>query len=83
MKNNLEINYYEKFIEMAHLIKELRRKHPNYIEASKLLPYLNEMAFYVNALQIETMEKSFIINKLKQTISDLEEDAINNYVNIK
>jgi hypothetical protein len=83
MQKNLETNFYEKFIEMAYLIKELRRKHPNYIEASKLLPYLNEMAFYVNSLQLETMEKSFIINKLKQTISDLEEDDINNYVNIK
>lgn len=83
MKNNLETNYYEKFIEMANLVQELRRKYPGVIESSKLLPYLNEMAFYVNALQIETTEKSFIINKLKQTISDLEEGAINDYVNIK
>lgn len=83
MQTNLETNFYEKFIEMAHLIKELRRKHPGVIESSKLIPYLNEIAFYVNALQLETMEKSFIINELKQTISNLEEDAINNYVNIK
>lgn len=83
MQKNLETNFYEKFIEMANLVKELRRKHPGIIESSKLIPYLNEMAFYVNSLQLETMEKSFIINKLKQTISDLEEDDINNYVNIK
>ena len=83
MQKNLETNFYEKFIEMAYLIKELRRKHPGIIESSKLIPYLNEIAFYVNSLQLETMEKSFIINKLKQTISDLEEDDINNYVNIK
>jgi hypothetical protein len=83
MQNNLEISFYEKFTEMAGLIKEIRRKHPNYIEASKLIPYLNEMAFYVNKLQMETMEKSFIINELKQKIADLEEGDINNYVNIK
>ncbi len=83
MQNNLEINYYEKFIEMANLVKELRRKHPGVIESSKLMPYLNEMAFYVNALQIETMEKSLIIKNLNETIYDLKRDIFNDYVDIK
>lgn len=83
MQNNLEINYYEKFIEMANLVKELRRKHPGVIESSKLMPYLNEMAFYVNALQIETMEKSLIIKNLNETIYDLKRDVFNDYVDIK
>ena len=83
MQKNLEINYYEQFNEMANLIFELRKKHPNIIEASKLIPYMNEMAFYVNSLQIETMEKSLIIKKLNETIYELKGDLFNKYVNIK
>jgi len=66
-----EINYYDKFCLLSDTILKLREGRINKRHIDTIISQLNDMAFYVNELQLEVMQKSLELNFYKQAIEDL------------
>ncbi len=66
-----EINYYDKFCLLSDTILKLREGRISEKHIYTIISQLNEMAFYVNELQLEVMQKSLELNFYKQAIEDL------------
>lgn len=66
-----EINYYDKFCLLSDTILKLRKGRISEKHIYTIISQLNEMAFYVNELQLEVMQKSLELNFYKQAIEDL------------
>jgi len=79
-----EINYYDKFCLLSDTILKLREGRINKRHIDTIISQLNDMAFYVNELQLEVMQKSLELNFYKQAIEDLTTGVVTHkFVDIK
>ncbi len=66
-----ETNYYDKFCVLSDTVLKLREGRISERHIDNIISQLNEMAFYVNELQLEVIQKSSELNFYKQAIEDL------------
>ena len=80
----LEINYYEQFVLLSQTILKLREGRISDRHIDTIITQLNELAFYVNELQLKVMYKSSELNYYKQAVDDLTTEVVSNrFVDIK
>jgi hypothetical protein len=80
----LEINYYEQFVLLSNTILKLREGRISARHIDTIITQLNELAFYVNELQLKVMYKSSELNYYKQAVDDLTTEVVSNrFVDIK
>tara|TARA_R110000822_G_scaffold60950_1_gene151282 strand:+ start:205 stop:471 length:267 start_codon:yes stop_codon:yes gene_type:complete len=81
---NLEMNYYNKFMLLSDTILKLREGRINDRHIDLIIGQLNELAFYVNELQLKVMYKSSELNYYKQAVNDLTTEVVSRrFVDIK
>lgn len=80
----LEINYYEQFVLLSQTILKLREGRISARHIDTIITQLNELAFYVNELQLKVMYKSSELNYYKQAVDDLTTEVVSSrFVDIK
>lgn len=80
----LEINYYEQFVLLSQTILKLREGRISDRHIDTIITQLNELAFYVNELQLKVMYKSSELNYYKQAVDDLTTEVVSSrFVDIK
>ena len=80
----LEINYYDQFVLLSNTILKLREGRISARHIDTIITQLNELAFYVNELQLKVMYKSSELNYYKQAVDDLTTEVVSNrFVDIK
>jgi hypothetical protein len=80
----LEINYYDKFVLLSNTILKLRQGRISERHIDDIISHLNELAFYVNELQLKVMYKSSELNYYKHAVDDLTTEVISKrFVDIK
>ena len=80
----LEINYYDQFVLLSQTILKLREGRISARHIDTIITQLNELAFYVNELQLKVMYKSSELNYYKQAVDDLTTEVVSNrFVDIK
>jgi hypothetical protein len=80
----LEINYYDKFVLLSNTILKLRQGRISERHIDDIISQLNELAFYVNELQLKVMYKSSELNYYKHAVDDLTTEVISKrFVDIK
>ena len=80
----LEINYYDQFVLLSNTILKLREGRISARHIDTIITQLNELAFYVNELQLKVMYKSSELNYYKQAVDDLNTEVVSNrFVDIK
>lgn len=80
----LEINYYEQFVLLSQTILKLREGRISDRHIDTIVTQLNELAFYVNELQLKVMYKSSELNYYKQAVDDLTTEVVSSrFVDIK
>ena len=80
----LEINYYEQFVLLSQTILKLREGRISARHIDTIITQLNELAFYVNELQLKVMYKSSELNYYKHAVNDLTSEVISKrFVDIK
>jgi|TARA_R110000744_G_scaffold379972_2_gene499340 hypothetical protein len=80
----LEMNYYDKFVLLSDTMLKLREGRISARHVDLMISQLNELAFYVNELQLKVMYKSSELNYYKQAVDDLTTEVVSNkFVDIK
>jgi len=80
----LEINYYDQFVLLSNTILKLREGRISARHIDTIISQLNELAFYVNELQLKVMYKSSELNYYKHAVDDLTSEVISKrFVDIK
>jgi hypothetical protein len=80
----LEINYYDQFVLLSNTILKLREGRISARHIDTIITQLNELAFYVNELQLKVMYKSSELNYYKHAVNDLTSEVISKrFVDIK
>jgi len=80
----LEINYYDQFVLLSQTILKLREGRISDRHIDTIITQLNELAFYVNELQLKVMYKSSELNYYKQAVDDLTTEVVSSrFVDIK
>jgi hypothetical protein len=80
----LEINYYDQFVLLSETILKLRKGRISERHIDTIISQLNELAFYVNELQLKVMYKSSELNYYKHAVNDLTSEVISKrFVDIK
>lgn len=80
----LEINYYDQFVLLSQTILKLREGRISARHIDTIITQLNELAFYVNELQLKVMYKSSELNYYKQAVDDLTTEVVSSrFVDIK
>ena len=80
----LEINYYDQFVLLSETILKLRQGRISARHIDTIITQLNELAFYVNELQLKVMYKSSELNYYKHAVDDLTTEVISKrFVDIK
>ena len=80
----LEINYYDQFVLLSNTILKLREGRISARHIDTIITQLNELAFYVNELQLKVMYKSSELNYYKHAVDDLTSEVISKrFVDIK
>ncbi len=80
----LEINYYDQFVLLSNTILKLREGRISARHIDTIITQLNELAFYVNELQLKVMYKSSELNYYKQAVDDLTTEVVSSrFVDIK
>ena len=80
----LEINYYDQFVLLSQTILKLREGRISDRHIDTIITQLNELAFYVNELQLKVMYKTSELNYYKQAVDDLTTEVVSNrFVDIK
>ncbi len=80
----LEINYYDQFVLLSQTILKLREGRISARHIDTIITQLNELAFYVNELQLKVMYKSSELNYYKHAVNDLTSEVISKrFVDIK
>ena len=80
----LEINYYDQFVLLSETILKLRQGRISERHIDTIISQLNELAFYVNELQLKVMYKSSELNYYKHAVDDLTTEVISTrFVDIK
>lgn len=80
----LEINYYDQFVLLSNTILKLREGRITARHIDTIITQLNELAFYVNELQLKVMYKSSELNYYKHAVNDLTSEVISKrFVDIK
>ena len=79
-----EINYYDQFVLLSETILKLRQGRISERHIDTIISQLNELAFYVNELQLKVMYKSSELNYYKHAVDDLTTEVISKrFVDIK
>ncbi len=69
---------------MSNTILKLREGRISARHIDTIITQLNELAFYVNELQLKAMYKSSELNYYKQAVDDLTTEVVSNrFVDIK
>jgi hypothetical protein len=80
----LEINYYDQFVLLSNTILKLREGRISARHIDTIITQLNELAFYVNELQLKVMYKSSELNYYKHAVDNLTTEVISKrFVDIK
>ena len=80
----LEINYYDQFDLLSQTILKLREGRISDRHIDTIITQLNELAFYVNELQLKVMYKTSELNYYKQAVNDLTTEVVSSrFVDIK
>lgn len=80
----LEINYYDQFVLLSNTILKLREGRISSRHIDTIITQLNELAFYVNELQLKVMYKSSELNYYKHAVDNLTTEVISKrFVDIK
>jgi len=80
----LEINYYDQFVLLSQTILKLREGRISDRHIDTIITQLNELAFYVNELQLKVMYKTSELNYYKQAVDDLTTEVVSSrFVDIK
>jgi hypothetical protein len=80
----LEINYYDQFVLLSNTILKLREGRISARHIDTIITQLNELAFYVNELQLKVMYKSSELNYYKHAVDSLTTEVISKrFVDIK
>ena len=80
----LEINYYDQFVLLSQTILKLREGRISDRHIDTIITQLNELAFYVNELQLKVMYKTSELNYYKQAVIDLTTEVVSSrFVDIK
>ena len=80
----LEINYYDQFVLLSNTILKLREGRISARHIDTIITQLNELAFYVNELQLKVMYKTSELNYYKQAVDDLTTEVVSSrFVDIK
>ncbi len=80
----LEMNYYDQFVLLSQTILKLREGRISARHIDSIITQLNEIAFYVNELQLKVMYKSSELNYYKQAVDDLTTEVVSSrFVDIK
>jgi hypothetical protein len=80
----LEINYYDQFVLLSQTILKLREGRISDRHIDTIITQLNELAFYVNELQLKVMYKTSELNYYKQAVNDLTTEVVSSrFVDIK
>lgn len=80
----LEINYYDQFVLLSQTILKLREGRISDRHIDTIITQLNELAFYVNELQLKVMYKTLELNYYKQAVNDLTTEVVSSrFVDIK
>jgi len=81
---DLEINYYDQFVLLSQTILKLREGRISARHIDTIITQLNELAFYVNELQLKVMYKSSELKYYKQAVDDLTTEVVSSrFVDIK
>ncbi len=72
----LEINYYDQFVLLSNTILKLREGRISARHIDTIITQLNELAFYVNELQLKVMYKSSELNYYKHAVDNLTTEVI-------
>lgn len=81
---DLEINYYDQFVALSSTILKLREGRINQRHIDTIISQLNELAFYVNELQLRVMYRSSELNYYKQAVNELTTEVVSkSFVDIK
>ncbi len=80
----LEINYYDQFVLLSSTILKLREGRISARHIDTIISQLNELAFYVNELQLKVMYKSSELNYYKHAVDELTTEVVSkSFVDIK
>ena len=80
----LEINYYDQFVLLSNTILKLREGRISARHIDTIITQLNELAFYVNELQLKVMYKSSELNYYKHAVDELTTEVVSKrFVDIK
>ena len=80
----LEINYYDQFVLLSQTILKLKEGRISDRHIDTIITQLNELAFYVNELQLKVMYKTSELNYYKQAVDDLTTEVVSSrFVDIK
>ena len=80
----LEMNYYDQFVLLSQTILKLREGRISARHIDSIITQLNELAFYVNELQLKVMYKTSELNYYKQAVDDLTTEVVSSrFVDIK
>ena len=80
----LEINYYDQFVLLSNTILKLREGRISARHIDTIITQLNELAFYVNELQLKVMYRSSELNYYKHAVNELTTEVVSKkFVDIK
>lgn len=81
---DLEINYYDQFVALSSTILKLREGRISQRHIDTIISQLNELAFYVNELQLRVMYRSSELNYYKHAVDELTTEVVSkSFVDIK
>ena len=81
---DLEINYYDQFVLLSSIVLKLKEGRITQRHIDTMINQLNELAFYVNELQLKVMYKSSELNYYKHAVNELTTEVVSKkFVDIK
>jgi len=81
---DLEINYYDQFVLLSSIVLKLKEGRITQRHIDTMINQLNELAFYVNELQLKVMYRSSELNYYKHAVNELTTEVVSKkFVDIK